>query len=262
MIKKWFQNKKKMKLFKDEYSKELIEQDILNFDHKKAELELMEKHELIPSDAQNIAKEVRVQSVIRVIKEALGDNVLTREEIDKINKAFNSLELTHEDLPKKVIDELSENYLYYSIENSPLDELVQNDINITLPKTERCYLQQNNLKWVEQRSVTKRVNYGGITARVKIAKGIYYSAGSISPSVQKENIWKVIDAGDFYLTNKRIILTGNKTRNIRLNKILNMEVFKDGLLITKDAGNPVLLQGGLNFYALYLLLYRLMNDAA
>ena len=45
-----------------------------------------------------------------------------------------------------------------------------------------------------KRAVTKRINYSGPTARLKIVKGVYYRVGSISPQKEflKMNGWKLI----------------------------------------------------------------------
>lgn len=261
LIKNFFRKIKNTNALKSEHM-ELLNNQLLNgdFDIDKSEYELAKTYDIKPNDLQSITKGNRIKGVSNVVENAIKDNVLTEDEISDIDLAFNRLGLTMEDLPKELGDELKSNLLYYAIENYSLEDLAQNNINIRLPKTETCYIQQHNVNWIEQRGVTKRVNYGGVTARIKIVKGLYYSAGSIASDVRKENVWKTIDAGDFYLTNKRLILVGTKSRNIQLNKILNIDLFKDGILITKDSGNPVLLQGNLNFYALYLMMYRLMDE--
>ncbi len=261
MIKKFFRKIKNTNSLKSEHM-DLLHENLLSadFDIDKFENELAETYDIKPKDLQSITKGNRIKGVSAVVENAIKDDVLTKDEISDIDLAFNRLGLTMEDLPKNLENELKSNLLYYAIENYSLEELAQQNINIRLPKTETCYIQQENVSWIEQRSVTKRVNYGGVTARIKIVKGLYYSAGSIAPDIRKENVWKTVDAGDFYLTNKRLILVGTKSRNIQLNKILNIELFKDGILITKDSGNPVLLQGDLNFYALYLMMYRLIDE--
>lgn len=261
MIKGFFRKIKNTNALKSEHMN-LLHKNLLNadFDVDKFENELAETYDIEPKNLQSITKDNRIKGVSVVVENAIKDDVLTKDEISDIDLAFNRLGLTMEDLPKKLENELKTNLLYYAIENYSLEELAQQNVNIRLPKTEKCFIQQHNINWIEQRSVTRRINYGGVTARVKIAKGLYYSAGSIAPDIRKENIWKSVDAGDFYLTNKRLILVGTKSRNIPLNKILNIELFKDGILITKDTGRPVLLQGDLNFYALYLMMYRLMDE--
>lgn len=261
MIKKFFKKVKNNNALKVEHLN-LLNENILNpdFDADELESELAATYEVDLIKLQSITKENRIKSVSTIIENAIKADVLTKEEISNIDLAFNRLGLTMEDIQKKLSSELQSNLLYHAIENYPLEDLAKQNINIKLPKTENCYIQQSNISWIERRSVTRRVNYGGVTARIKIAKGLYYTAGSIAPDIRKESIWKTIDSGEFYLTNKRLILVGTKSRNIRLNKILNIELFKDGILITKDTGNPVLLQGDLNYYALYLMTHRLMDE--
>src|SRR5690606_2881585 len=106
--------------------------------------------------------------------------------------------------------------LYWQIENGELPTIIP-DINIQ--KSESLYFK-TSVKWLEQRRVTKRINYGGPTARIKIAKGVYYRMGSIGVQKVSEDVWQTIDSGQLYLTNKRLIFMGEKgNKIIQLNKI-------------------------------------------
>lgn len=54
------------------------------------------------------------------------------------------------------------------------------------------------------------------------------------------------DSGVFYITNKRAIFSGRKKHaTIRLNTLLGIEVFKDGIQLEKTSGrSPFLLFAG------------------
>ena len=123
--------------------------------------------------------------------------------------------------------------LLWQIENGELQG-IESDINIQ--KSETLYYKAP-IGWYEERTRTTNVNYGGVSTRIRICKGVYINAGSIAPSRHTEEYLKFIDSGDVYITNKRIIFRGehgNKT--IALNKILSYTPYNNGIQIEKDSG--------------------------
>jgi hypothetical protein len=146
---------------------------------------------------------------------------------------------------------------YWEIENGHLPEIIS-DIN--LQKTESLYFKAAVL-WQEQRKITKRYNYSGPTARIKIAKGFYYRAGSISVHPQSEDVWQTIDTGDLYLTNKRLIFMGDKgNKTIPINKILDFTPYSNGIDIQKDSGKSPFLKFSVDTELFAMILSRLMNN--
>lgn len=76
-------------------------------------------------------------------------------------------------------------------------------VEINLQRGECCYYS-DNVEWYEKRTVTKRINYGGAVARIRIEKGLYYRVGSVNyEKVSSEQI-QLIDKGEVFITNKRI----------------------------------------------------------
>lgn len=95
----------------------------------------------------------------------------------------------------------------------------------------------------EQRTVTRRIGYSGPTARVRIAKGVYWRMGNLGVSRTTEDVLKLLDQGTLYLTNKRLLFDGaNKTTNVTLKRIINFTVYSDGLRIEKDSGKDQVYQ--------------------
>jgi hypothetical protein len=128
--------------------------------------------------------------------------------------------------------------LYWNIEEGVLPEI---PVDIHLQRGEAAHFSAV-VDWYEFRTQTKRINYGGPTARIKIAKGVYYRVGSANVQRVTEEVMQRIDSGAMYVTNKRIIfIGGKKNTNVRLNKILDFNVYQNGIEIVKDAGrNPFL----------------------
>lgn len=115
-------------------------------------------------------------------------------------------------------------------------KLVPIDTPVNLQKNE-CLYYASKIEWYEERSRTTYVSYGGLTTNFRICKGVSLRAGNIAPARHSEEYMKLIDSGDVYFTNKRIVFTGthgNKT--IPWSKILDFTPYADGVEIGKDTG--------------------------
>lgn len=73
---------------------------------------------------------------------------------------------------------------------------------------------------------------------------------------------RLLDSGTLYLTNKRIIFLGHKKNsNIKLDKILSVTPYSNGIEVVKDAGrNPIFLVPS-NADILSLTLSRMINES-
>ena len=206
-------------------------------------LEKIKENLLISNDVADsiLEKESRV-ILQKFIDEATSDERLSVKEerrMEEIAKNLN-IDIKHSDKTQAQLDKFK---LYWQIENGNLPTIVP---SINIQKSENLHFQ-TQLKWLEQRTITKRVDYGGPTARIKLAKGIYYRVGSIQAKRITEDVWKTIDSGTLYLTNKRIIFMGSKgNKTIPINKILTFKPFKDGVDLQKETGKSPFLQFGLN----------------
>ncbi len=147
---------------------------------------------------------------------------------------------------------------YWHIEHGDLPTLIP-DIN--LQKSENLYFT-TRIDWLEYRKVSKGVNYAGPTARIKIAKGLYFRAGSLRTQPISADELKVIDSGQLYLTDKRLIFVGTKgNKTIKINKILTINPYNNGVDIQKDTGKSPFLQFDTDVDIFSMTLVRLMNDA-
>jgi len=82
-------------------------------------------------------------------------------------------------------------------------------------------------------------------------------------SVQRvtEDVWQTIDTGHIYLTNKRLIFMGNLgNKIIRLNKILDITPYKNGVDIQKETGRSPFLEFSENVDIFSMMLVRLMDE--
>jgi hypothetical protein len=134
---------------------------------------------------------------------AISDEKLSPEEEKEFYAISSSLNVEIK-MDKKNKDHLEKLKLFWIIENGVLPVL---EIDINLQKNEQCYFE-SYVDWYEER----------------------------------RHNWTLIDSGNVYLTNKRVLFMGNsKNTNIRFEKILSCTIRPDGVEIDKDAGKiPIL----------------------
>lgn len=162
----------------------------------------------------------------KVILGAISDNKLTQEEASRLKEITTTLGVNN-------YDEMMERLSPYREMAEPLKSMSS---KIMLPQGEYCYLSfQTALH--EYRKQVEKVGYSGPRARIKIAKGFYYTFGSTNLSVKSKDVMTQIDEGILYFTNKRIIFDGSKGNKVyKPAQIINFEMFKNGLQLEKSSG--------------------------
>jgi hypothetical protein len=120
-----------------------------------------------------------------------------------------------------------------------------------LDKNEQCIYKVEKCELVKRKSVTRSVSYGGASYRMKLGKGLSYRVGHTSVSTQKETIEVSEGYGLLNVTTKRILFKGKEgVVTINTNTIVDMEPFKDAVIIHKTTGKPISLNtaDGLTLY--------------
>lgn len=217
---------------------------------------LKENLKLPTSLEENISKEARTQFMQLKFDKMVSDGRISKEEWEEFTTLQNELKINikFNESDKTKIEKLK---LIWAIENEELQIVT---VPINLQKNELCYFT-SYVDWLENRTVTKRINYGGPTARIKIMKGVYYRAGSVNVQRVTSEELQLIDSGKLYLTNKRIIFVGNKKNaSIQLSKILSINPFSDGVGVEKDSGKSPIFRLSTNADILAMTLTRVIND--
>lgn len=120
------------------------------------------------------------------------------------------------------------------------DEQYSIDVPIRLNNNETAYFEMQNAEWHETRSTTKSISYGNIQQTFKLTKGLKIRVGNVKPIPHKKTEFTKIAQGDLYITNKRVFLVSpSETKKIEINNILNINLFKDGILVQRDSGKAV-----------------------
>ncbi|OYS90766.1 hypothetical protein CBG18_05150, partial [Limosilactobacillus reuteri] len=116
---------------------------------------------------------------------------------------------------------------------------------LKLSKNEYCYYKSSEpINWKEDRVSTRRINYGGLTATIHIAKGLNYRLGSINTAINKSAHIVTVLTGTLFLTNKRIIVASdNQIKAYTFKRLLKMEPYSDGVALYSSAGKRVILDG-------------------
>jgi hypothetical protein len=239
-----------------EHIRDALEDNRLS-EKEKNKLEQLRKDLMIEEEtAKNLYAGQAKEKLQNFIEEAASDERLSPEEESEMHDIADSLgiELSFDDNTQQALDRFR---LYWQIENGQLPE-IKPDIN--LYKGEKLYFK-GHAEWVEHKQVTRRFNYGGPTARIKLAKGIYYRAGSLGVNRTTEDVWQHLDSGIIYLTERRIIFMGQRgNKNIRLNKILTFNPYSNGVDIQKSTGKSPFLEFSHNVDIFSMILARLLFE--
>lgn len=226
-------------------------------DTKRTFLKNLESSLRLPTELTERIYESAVEARLqRAVDHALEDERLSPEEDAEISAIATSLgaELQFDERTRQALDRFR---LYWMIENGEVPSV---PVDIKLQRSEQAYFVVG-VNWYELRRVTKSYRYGGPTARIRIAKGIYWRMGQIGVQPISEDILTLIDSGYIYLTNKRLIFAGQKKNTtIRLQRILGYTPFKNGVEIQKDAGKSPFLEFSQDVDLFVLLLERAIRD--
>lgn len=196
------------------------------------------------ANTTGLAKEVRdriyaqeATSLVRSrIDEATSDAELTPEEEQDYQALAKGLGV------KLNIDEHSREQLEQMRLMSRIryGDLPVVDAGLHLQRQETCHFS-TPATWNEMRSVRVGVNYMGPTLRIKIAKGVYWRAGQFRGAPITKDMLVKVDTGTLYITSKRVIFSGPmRSNSVRLDRILDITPYADGVGIQKDAGKSPL----------------------
>ena len=186
---------------------------------------------------------------------AIADERLSAEEDEELQAIARHLGVQ---LPLSAAtrSELDRYRLLWRIEEGDLPEV---EADIRLQRSESCHFIAD-VAWHEHRKRTRRIRYSGPTLRIKIMKGVYWRAGDMAVQRVSEDVLAHIDSGRVYLTSKRLLFRGERgNKTIRLNRIINVTPYQNGIEIEKDKGKSPFLQFDRGVDVCALVLARLLE---
>lgn len=181
--------------------------------------------------------------------------------IHKVSNIFDAYE--HGDdskRDKKLLEKVvnineTSKYIY-----NDLSQLATKIDGLKLQRDEFCFLVTPAI-WKEEKTQTKRVNYGGVGLSLKVVKGVYVRTGTMGVQPVKESYLQEIIKGNMYITNKRIIFESNTgIKAIEIKKIMKVDTFKDAIAIHKGTVSPALIFTEFNKPVLTLLIDRIFEQ--
>lgn len=195
---------------------------------EKESLEKLQKQlRLSENIAQTISREIRSKFLNDHLNNIISNERLSPENEEEFQAIAKNLmvDITMDNQTKATLEKFKR---YWAIENK---DLMAIEVDVTLQKGEDCYFT-TFIDWYEKRAVP-RAGY---------------------------EEWRLLDQGQLYLTNKRIIFSGSKkTNNVRLDKILSVTIYSDGIEIKKDVGRNPLLRLKSDTDVFNILLSRLLK---
>lgn len=119
---------------------------------------------------------------------------------------------------------------------------VPSDVNFRPKKDEVVYSALPAVR-MQMKTVTKRVRYGGPTARIKIAKGLYWRMGDVGMERVTQDVLDNKGGGVLVITNQRLVFDafGDGANWVRTWKtILGWDFAPDQLIVETTSGKPIL----------------------
>lgn len=202
---------------------------------------LAAKYKLSENDLSSIHKNLYKY----YIKKIENDQRVTDQELSTLNNLVIMTGQENRELDRADEFKISKYYTLWKIEEENfLPQSSWDEINVIPKKNEILHwVQSANLNKIK--NVTRRVNYGGPVASIKICKGLSYRVGSLGVSTERHEELNIIDSGTFWITNQRIGFIGDKKSfTMALKKVLSFEVSPEyGLVIHKEGTvNPQMVE--------------------
>ena len=128
----------------------------------------------------------------------------------------------------------AENEFLEKIRKGDLSRVTElSNVPVMLKKNEIAYLHLQNIRLIEER--TRRQFSGGSRGiSVRVMKGVSFRVGAFKGESVPVTENKVLDTGDFVITNSRVIFSGtSKGVAFPITKIIGMEEWANAITITR-----------------------------
>lgn len=196
--------------------------------------------ELSADDSRRLYEQEGTRALQLFFNSVTADKRFSPDEEERLNQMAAALGITiqHDASTQQMLERFR---LFGQIESGQLPVV---EAGILLARGETCHFKTDNIAQKEIRTVTKRVNYSGVSSSIKIMKGVRYRVGSITPQRITHDVMLQIDAGALFLTSKRVLIQGTRKKtSIPLQKLIHFTIYNDGLQLQKETGKDVYLTG-------------------
>lgn len=198
--------------------------------------DLENKLKLPNSITKKISEEVRTKYMKDYIAQILANQKFSPNDEREMQSLARNLNLNIQ-LENSTLQQLEKLKHYWVLENLDLPHF---DVEISLQKGEKCYFTTKNVNWYEVKKPRNVVQLTTYSVNLKFIKNLFLNKNL---KVVHSKGLKVLNVGNLYLTDKRIIFDGiEKKSTITFDKIMNIIPYTDGVEIDKIIGNDVILQ--------------------
>lgn len=194
---------------------------------------------------------------IKFLGETLdGELIISPENVKQYNQVAVDLDLHLANYPA-VQAAFNRAQKYYTLLKGQLTPI---ECNLELG-SEICYWMQPVGLLMVKRTVVRR-NYGGFSSSIKIFGSLRYRVGSYDVQRETKDQLTKIDSGTAIFTDQRVIFNGEfKNLNFKLNKVLDIKEYNNGIEIGKDSGGDVFFNFDQGAGDATVLLKRLVREA-
>jgi hypothetical protein len=178
-------------------------------------------------------KKIRLTAYIAASKVVRQDGIVTNEEYEKLKKIQQFLKIPDEDI-RGTKQELTRLCLINEIQQGNLPAITTSPV--ILQKSEKAHWVEPGAL-LEERVISRRYEGGSHGVSIRIMRGVSYRVGAHRGHIVSETGIVPVSSGDFVITNKRAIFSGDKKSfALRIDKLLDLEMFSDGARLTDDKG--------------------------
>lgn len=183
---------------------------------------------------------VRVEVFRLAYQAAAADGVISPAEEQELRRIQTYLEIPDAEIASTALD-LSKLRLIYEIQQGNLPEMAARP-GLVLHKGERCHwIEPASL--LEERVVARRYEGGSHGVSLRIAKGLSYRVGAHRGQLLTDTAILPVSTGELVVTSQRLVFQGDrKSFTVKLDKLLNLQVYSDGLSVTPESGKPKLVK--------------------
>lgn len=205
----------------------------------------------LPEDvAQRIFRNRASEIVERTLVRALSDQRLSPDEEEELDLLVHSMgaQLEIDENTREILDRYR---LYWLIDNGEIPAI---EAPVSMKNGEKCYFSAD-ASWCEWKTSTRSVRYGATEPDD--------NGGLPDEHIQREVFHEMIpiDSGRLYLTNQRLIFSGDKrSRSIPMDRINDFLPMQNGIYIHRKSGRNPFLQFALGVDVFSHMLARTLRD--
>jgi len=184
-------------------------------------------------------RKVRVQAYEAALRTAQADGQISAAEEAELHKLQRFFKIPDADISdsKRTLARLR---LLTEIQNGNPPRISLS--NVVLQKNESAFWSER-ASLFEERVVRRRYEGGSQGVSFRLMKGVSYRVGGHRGHIVTDKATVPVSTGDLIITNKRIIFRGDaKSFSFKLDKLLEVHFYSDGVRLTDDKGKPRMIQ--------------------